>query len=584
VRRHSLMVKLLILYIGLATIPALVLGVLAISETQDVLWNNTVYSTEQYVEQIARSIDRTFEEVKYFQSIGEESCVYEFLNTEGENYENAKEILGVFDVYTNNGSFGRNINNVYVIGEAGKAISVRYGVKWIDPEGFSLFDWDRMMSYSTDAQITAGNINPNARYSDQQFIYIAMPLYVRPLRDPFGAVLIEVKDEFIAEFCDSVDIAGTGYYTVFNQHGEKLFGHSQKGTEDPNTFFDEILTDEAGSFTMDIGGEDTLVVYDTIPVTGWKMVGQIAVDDLMGDAQNIRKSLGILLVTIIPGAFIMFLLVLRQMIHPLRKLQAVMRQAALGDMTVRFESRLRDEIGVVGHSFNRMIEKLDALAKRDIRRQTSLQKAALDLMQAQINPHFLYNTLDTIMWSANAGDNTQVIETVDALASFYRTTLSSGESWVTVDEEVRMIESYLFIQKARYKGLIDDHIEIEDGIRSQRMLKLTLQPIVENAIYHGLKNRRNPGNLWISGCEQGEYLRFVIRDDGAGIAPDVLEKLCERLENNETSMRVRDGGGFGLENVNARIKLYYGEDCGLNISAVENGGTEVTILIRKEAN
>ena len=171
---------------------------------------------------------------------------------------------------------------------------------------------------------------------------------------------------------------------------------------------------------------------------------------------------------------------------------------------------------------------------------------------------------------------------MDALASFYRTTLSSGESWVTVDEEVRMIESYLFIQKARYQGLIFDHISIEEGIRSQRMLKLTLQPIVENAIYHGLKNRRKPGNLWLTGGEQGNYLRFVIRDDGAGIAPDMLAKLCEKLRNNETSMRVRDGGGFGLENVNARIKLYYGADCGLQICAPESGGTEVTILVRKE--
>ena len=583
-RRHSLMMKLLILYIISATLPALLIGITSISKTQNVLWDNVVYSTEQYVEQITRSIDSTFEEVKYFQAIGEESSVYEFLNTEDADYEKAKEILGVFDIYTNNSSFGRNINNVYVIGHTGKAISVRYGISRINPENFSLFEWEQMMRYSTRALITAGNINPSNHYSSQQFIYIAMPLYVRPLREPYGAVLIEVKDKFIAEFCDSVDIAGTGYYTVFDASGKKLFGHSHRDKADDVNLINEILVGDSGSFTVKISDVDTLVVYDTIPITGWKMIGQIAVDDLMGDARNIRQSLGLLLMTIIPGAFMMFFVVLRQMIHPLRKLQAVMQQAALGDMAVRFETKLKDEIGVVGHSFNRMIAKLDALAKQDIRRQTSLQKAALDLMQAQINPHFLYNTLDTIMWSANAGDNTSVIETVDALASFYRTTLSSGESWVTVGEEVRMIRNYLLIQKARYQGLIDEHIDIEEGISSQRMLKLTLQPVVENAIYHGLKNRRSPGNLWITGKEQGNYLCFVIRDDGAGIAPDVLAKLREKMEKNETSMHVRSGGGFGLENVSTRIKLYYGEDCGLQISAVETGGTEVTILLRKESD
>lgn len=581
-RRHSLMMKLLILYVVSATIPALLIGITSISKTRNVLWDNVIYATQQYVEQITRSIDSTFEEVKYFQAIGEESSVYAFLNSGDGDYGRAKEILNVFDTYINNSGFGQNVNNVYVIGRTGKAISVRNGISKMDPDAFALFDWDEMMRYSTRAMITAGNINPSSYYSDQQFIYIAMPLYVRPLRDPFGAVLIEVKDRFIAEFCDSVDIAGTGHYDVFDANGKKIFGNAQSGSADDVGLIAGIFAGDSGSFTREVSGADTLVVYDTIPVAGWKMVGQIAVADLMGDARNIQKSMGLLLVTLIPGAFIMFLVILRQMIYPLRKLQAVIQQAALGDMAVRFECRLKDEIGVVGQSFNRMIEKLDAFAKQDVRRQTSLQKAALDLMQAQINPHFLYNTLDTILWSANAGDNARVIETVDALASFYRTTLSSGESWVTVGEELRMIRNYLLIQKARYEGLIAEHISVAEGICSQRMLKLTLQPVVENAIYHGLKNRRSPGNLWISGREQGNYLCFVIRDDGVGIAPDVLAKLQEKIRNNETGMRVRDGGGFGLENVSARIRLYYGEDCGLQIRAVESGGTEVTILLRKE--
>lgn len=581
-KKQSFLTKLLCIFLITATIPAIAIGVLSISTTYKTLWKNTVYSTEQMVDQVKKSIGSLFEDAEYFLKIGEENCLVAYLASNSDDYENAKQILNVFEIYSGNCGFDKNVNNIYAVSCDGKMISSRYGVSTIDKESFSLFPWDDLMTYSSHTMVAAGSINPSPYYDKQQFLYIAMPLVVKPLRDPFGAIIIELKNTVIDDFCNSVDIAGSGYFTVFSGTGQVIFGKTSEAVSDEdNRIFEMISETDAGSFTTEENGAETLVVHDTIPNTDWKLVGRVAAEDLMSDLNSIKKSLIVILCTIIPFGFLLYLIVTRELVRPLKKLQAVMRMVSLGNKSVRFDGKTRDEIGVVGESLNYMIDKLENMNRQDLKNQASLQKASLDLMQAQINPHFLYNTLDTIVWSANAGDNKRVIEIVDALAAFYRATLSGGESYVTVAEEVCMTENYLFIQKTRFRDSIVEHIEIADSISGQRMLKLTLQPIVENAIYHGLRSKCDNGNLWISGCEEGEYMIFEIRDDGVGITGEKLAQLKQSLNNGETNMNVHEDGGFGLENVNARIKLYYGSDCGVEINAPEEGGTVVRIRLRK---
>ena len=577
-KRYSLLIKFLALFIVLAIVPALIISIVSTAITNRVLWKNTVHSTEQICEQINRSIEMLFEETEHFLKIGEENCVSEYLLTDNNNYGNAKQILGILEIYRNNASFGQNINNIYAVNHDGKMISDRNGVSKLALEEMTQFNWDEVMSSYDEYFVSTGNLNPNPYYADRQFVYVAMPLVMRPLRESFGAIIIELKDRAFQEFCNSVDIAGSGYFTVYDHNGRALFGQDDP---DGESIIGMIPEAPNGNFTASYNGNRKLFVYATVPRTDWKLVGQVAVRDLTNEANDIRRSTTLVFGITIPIAFAVYLLASRRLILPLRKLQAVMRTAALGDMSARFESGMNDEISMVGDSFNQMIEQLDAMAKRDLKRQASLQKASLDLLQAQVNPHFLYNTLDTIMWNANAGDKQKVIETVDALASFYRTTLSSGESWVTVSEELRMIQNYLFIQKTRYQGIITDHIAVDPALMPVRMLKLTLQPIVENAIYHGLKNKTGGGNLYITGEGSGEYMRFIIQDDGVGMTEEKRLSLINKFKNGETDMN-HHGGGFGLENVNARIKLYYGEDCGLDIEAPEEGGTRIVILLRKE--
>ncbi len=206
------------------------------------------------------------------------------------------------------------------------------------------------------------------------------------------------------------------------------------------------------------------------------------------------------------------------------------------------------------------------------------QTAELRLLQEQINPHFLYNTLDSIVWLAEGGNKQQVVEMTADLSVFFRTVLSGGNDYITVKEEESHIRSYLKIQKIRYENILDYVIRIDPEIEEQVILKMTLQPIVENALYHGIKNKRGGGRITIRGYGEGERIVFEVEDNGIGMDAENLEELKKKLRGEESRLDSRNGG-FGLNNVAQRIRMYYGEQSEITITSRKEEGTCVRICL-----
>lgn len=166
----------------------------------------------------------------------------------------------------------------------------------------------------------------------------------------------------------------------------------------------------------------------------------------------------------------------------------------------------------------------------DIRQEQNQRRVMeLQLLQEQINPHFLYNTLDTIVWLAEGGQNREVVDMVTSLSEFFRTTLSGGKDFITIKEEMGHIESYLQIQKIRYQDILDYEVALDKSLEEYRILKLTLQPLVENALYHGIKNKRGRGHIWVRGYARDDRAVFEIRDDGAGMTQEEMEAVQRKL-------------------------------------------------------
>lgn len=267
---------------------------------------------------------------------------------------------------------------------------------------------------------------------------------------------------------------------------------------------------------------------------------------------------------------------------PIRELKKMTASVGEGNLDVRVENRNKDEIAALGKSFNHMTEQLKELIEKERREQESLKKAEMKALQAQINPHFLYNTLDAIVWMAEANKSDEVIKIVSALSSFFRTTLSKGRDWIPVRNEVEHVKSYLTIQKIRYNDILDYKIEIDEAIYDYSILKLTLQPIVENALYHGIKNKRGRGMITIEGgLKEDGVMMFTVVDDGVGMTPERLAEVQAELDDEQGEIVVNESG-FGLNNVHKRIKLYYGQQYGLTVDSSVGTGTRVTITIPSE--
>jgi two-component system sensor histidine kinase YesM len=273
----------------------------------------------------------------------------------------------------------------------------------------------------------------------------------------------------------------------------------------------------------------------------------------------------------------------REIYAPIKKLHDVTTTITKNDLEALVNRNNVDEIAELGISFNIMIGMVRELVDAKTKEQENLQKAELRALQAQINPHFLYNTLDTIIWMAEAHKTDQVIEIVRALSSFFRLSLSKGRDWITIAEEIERTRSYLTIQKMRYRDILDYAVEVDDQALDNTILKLILQPLVENAIYHGIKNKRQGGMITVRVKKPGEdEVLLEVEDDGIGIAPAQLGRIQSLLLDDSGEIPLESG--FGMANVNKRLKLYYGQPYGLSISSEINAGTCVTLIIPARHN
>jgi two-component system sensor histidine kinase YesM len=268
----------------------------------------------------------------------------------------------------------------------------------------------------------------------------------------------------------------------------------------------------------------------------------------------------------------------RSIYIPIKKLHDMTSTMTKNDLQALVTHDNVDEITEMGLSFNIMVGRIRELLDAKVKEQENLKKAELRALQAQINPHFLYNTLETIIWMAESKKTDQVIEIVRALSNFFRISLSKGRDWITIGEEVERTKSYLTIQKMRYRDIMDFQIEMDGDAANNTILKLTLQPLVENALYHGIKNKRQGGTIVVRVrvCSEDRVL-LQVEDDGIGIPPEKLAQLQHEL--NDDSGEIRLESGFGIGNVNNRIKLYYGRAYGVSIESEYRVGTCVTIII-----
>lgn len=324
------------------------------------------------------------------------------------------------------------------------------------------------------------------------------------------------------------------------------------------------------SIIHDVEGKQSLITVQGFEKLKWKIISIMPLDEITYENKEITKLIIVFGLICLIFAFIASYLVSYSISRPILRLVSVMKKIRSGNMKLRADLKTKGEIGMLGDGFNSLMDKINELLEQIYIQQQSKRENEFKLLQSQIKPHFLYNTIETIISFIKLDMKDKAMLTAKNLAGFYRISLSKGKDIITIEEEMSLIDNYLSIQKLRYVEYLDYEIDVEDRILKYQIPKLTLQPLVENSIYHGLKEKDEKGNLKVKGYYEQDTIKIEVFDDGVGMTGEQIQNAlnppCKDSKSTE----------FGLHNVDARLKLLYGAQYGI---AIESRVGEYTKVI-----
>jgi Predicted signal transduction protein with a C-terminal ATPase domain len=392
-----------------------------------------------------------------------------------------------------------------------------------------------------------------------------------------GYLFINVKESTISSIFP--DGSGGQYY-IINPAGVVVSSLDKGLLQKPVPGDDlrkKLLNRRNDSFQASAGGDEYLLTSQPMPEFQWTLVHQISIRSLTKDIQMTSTIIIVIGFLCILSAVLLIFILSGWITKPIQRLTKAARKIQSGDFDAYCDVLSEDEIGTLSGVFNEMAEKIGELLDRVKSEQKKKREYELAMIQEQIKPHFLYNSLDLIYVLCAAGNPEEGAKTTKVLADYYRTSLNNGNELISIREELKNIENYLYIQKERYSDLIDFKISVDPQLNTFFVPKMILQPLVENSIYHGLKEKGNKGCITILGRMEEGFILLEVSDDGIGMDEEQLRSLSQ---NGEKGSRRH----FGLHSVQERILLYFGEECGLSVSSEKNKGTKVTVKIPKRMN
>ena len=391
-----------------------------------------------------------------------------------------------------------------------------------------------------------------------------------------GVLLVDMGFSGIEQVCRDVELAGGGYIYLTDAEGELIYHPRQQliyaGLETENNLAAASLPD--GVHTETFEGERRLVAVKTVGYTGWKLVGVVPRGGASDDGYTFLFGLSMLLFS----AFLMALLNFRisaRISDPIRRLEQSVKELEAGAQEVAIREDGCYEVRRLAHSIASMVSTMRHLMDDIILQEKRKRRSELEVLQSQINPHFLYNTLDSVIWMTEAGRYDEAIQMVTSLARLFRIALSRGRSFIPLADELEHARHYMTIQQIRYQDKFTASVTAGKGTEGLYTLKLIVQPLLENAIYHGMAAAEEDGRITVTARREGEDLVIDVTDNGIGMPPEVVERLLDESQPQTRS----SGSGIGVRNVHRRIRLTFGEPYGLEVFSEPDEGTTVRIRL-----
>ncbi|AZN41591.1 sensor histidine kinase [Paenibacillus albus] len=465
------------------------------------------------------------------------------------------------------------IKSIVIIGKDGYVLSNEKKLNMRRSSNMMNEPWYVSAIHSTNPVLTSARMQKFSMDKNNWVISMSQEIKDANNRN-LGVVLLDIKYKGIENYLNDLDLGSKGFAFIINSKGGIVYH------QDPSYFTDTNKQEQLRMISMSKQGIDTSnnrLIYQTkLQNTDWTLVGVSSLDGLQQVRSQLLRSfvlvgLGLLLLIVVVSPFLA-----KSITRPIRRLEQAMQKVKSGTLEVSVSETGATEVQGLAQHFNTMVTEMRRLMQDIETKEKTLHQYELSVLHSQINPHFLYNTLDTIVWMAEFNESERVISTTKALAKFFQLSLSGGSEFTTVENEMNHVAQYLFIQKERYGDKLQYRMHFDPVLSAKVIPKLILQPLVENAIYHGIREKEGPGLLEIT-CLQGDdgNVQFIVKDDGVGFDPDTHANV----EHGETPPTQTKLGGVGINNVDDRLKLYYGQQYGISLQSHPGRGTTVTIII-----
>ncbi len=591
-RKNTIKRRLFFYFFSLVVLPLIFLGFVAYFTATNALEANIVYNSSVMIDQLSMHLElyfQQYERVSLF-TLGNEFA-RDFLNAPGSEAAGLSSHLSQMQAYLNpiiSGNY--EIEGVFLARPDGwvTGVSKQGNEPFLRKEPWLLKKINWLGELPQDGSVLISGVHPSVFGYGSPTISLARR--ISPPGNPQkteGIFWIDINLQKIKDICEQVRLGKSGHLSIIDSSGKIIYDPNPGLIRHryPFMFRHQVMASYSGNFQTDVEGFHSLVIYNTFHYTNWRLIAVVPYLEIASSVLRLKHITGWVIVLCLAASFLMAITFAASITRPIKKLQQTMEEASKGylDRVIPVEST--DEVGKLTENFNQMLQKIQTLISdnytsriRQAEAESRQHHAELLSLQAQINPHFLYNTLGTISSLAVLEGVVSISEMTGTLSDFFRYSIHSEEMMVTLEDELAQVERYFSIQKIRFGNRISMDIRIPEALLKHEIIKLTVQPLVENACIHGLE-LYGEGKILIDSNIIGNTLAILVSDTGTGIEETKLQVLQALLEHPEAGDETNNHIGIGLRNVNYRLKLHYGNEYGLKIESDERRGTTVAIYI-----
>ena len=571
IKNMRIFYKILLLSIVITLLITLVSTVLTYNKASEIILEKTVRQSQETIRQMSDNYETfmqgIYDKVNYiaYSSITQDELRYGEKDVYEEGYFSREKELKRQMVRLFNSFY---VDDMEIYAQSGKNyyFSVKKEVE--KPENEEVEQILKSASNAMGGIVCINNLDKTEHIQIVKEVRDNLKMY------PIGTIRLSINSEALEQISKNIDFASEGKVLILDENNKIVLGEASELSRHAEQLFNKTK----GEFEYSIENEKYQVVYHVSDTTKWKVIGIIPLGEISAAVMPIQEQTIKILILGIILSFILSFLLSYMIVHPIYTTVSAMNQFSKGDFEVRLSENRKDEFGDMNRVFNETILKIEELMHEVTDSKLLNKEMEFKALQAQINPHFLYNALDTVNWTAMKKGNWEICDMVSSISALMRISIGNKQDIFTINQELKYVKDYLYIQETRYRDRFEVQFEIDNSILNQKIPKLTIQPLVENAIVHSVEVSKGKTSLTINGYILDEQVIIEVKDTGVGMSQYTLKRLFDAPEEREQDISVAHTG-LGVYAVNQRLRYLYGSPYGLSATSELGKGTCIKICI-----